>query len=48
MKVGNFDLHVWNEIRLKLLRKVEDVQFHEMLLYSMDTISEMFGTGVMR
>jgi hypothetical protein len=26
MKLGNFDLYIWNKIGLKLLREVEDVR----------------------
>jgi hypothetical protein len=52
MKNGNFDIHIWNEIRLKLLNEVSDVkeslQFYEMLLYIMETISGMFGIVAMR
>jgi hypothetical protein len=52
MKRGNFDLDIWNRIRLKLLKEVGDVEesqeFYEELIYSMRAISSMFGTGSMR
>jgi hypothetical protein len=52
MKGGNFDSHVWNEIKKKMLKGVgnnnENRDFYEMLIYSMDSISEIFGTGIMQ